>query len=267
MTLYHNEGTPIGMNDCVASRLRFDHYGSQHVSKLVTSGVSTDRQLSQPALVACGPMCDSSACSLTKARAPNRGAPKDPERRRATANFNHVATDVYGSINPSSSGGLRSGNESVFVPGKQVQSFLQPARDHTGDLRPIPTLEQWARGVLLQRHACGSAADDVHIRLHPPRPPCCSELGRCEPAPHGDGGRTSAADANRPPTETGFRPAPRMRTGPPRRRGSDQRRGCKSDNWENLSSGINSPRRRPSVLTQEPLDLHEGPPNGRGHFG
>jgi hypothetical protein len=46
MTLYHNEGTPIGMHDCVASRLRFDHYGSQHVSKLVTSGVNTDRQLS-----------------------------------------------------------------------------------------------------------------------------------------------------------------------------------------------------------------------------
>ena len=104
MTLYHNEGTPIGMNDCVASRLRFDHYGSQHVSKLVTSGVSTDRQLSRSALVACGPMCDSSACSLTKVRAPNRGAPKDPERRRATANFNHVATDVCGPINPSSSG-------------------------------------------------------------------------------------------------------------------------------------------------------------------
>jgi hypothetical protein len=118
MTLYNNEGTPIGMNDCVASRLRFDHYGSQHVSKLVTSGVNTDRQLSQSALVACGPMCDSSACSLTKVRAPNRGAPKDPERRRATANFNHVATDVCGPINPSSSGGLRSGNESVFVQGK-----------------------------------------------------------------------------------------------------------------------------------------------------
>ena len=36
MTLYRNEGTPVGMDDCVAARLRFGHYGSQHVSKLVT---------------------------------------------------------------------------------------------------------------------------------------------------------------------------------------------------------------------------------------
>jgi hypothetical protein len=64
------------------------------------------------------PMCDCSACSLTKARAPNRGAPKDPERRRATANFNYVATDVCGPISPSSSGGLRSDDESVFVQDK-----------------------------------------------------------------------------------------------------------------------------------------------------
>jgi hypothetical protein len=118
MTLYRNEGTPIGMNDCVAARLRFNHYGLKHVSKLVTSGVNTGLQLSQSTLVACSPMCDGSACSLTKARAPNRGAPKDPERRRATANFNHVATDVCGPISPSSSGGLRSDNESVFVQGK-----------------------------------------------------------------------------------------------------------------------------------------------------
>jgi hypothetical protein len=107
MILYRNKGTPIRMDDYVAAYLRFGHYGSQHISKLVTSGVNTGLQLSQSTLVACSPMCDCRACSLTKARAPNRGGPKDPERRRASANFSHVATDICGPISPTSSGGLR----------------------------------------------------------------------------------------------------------------------------------------------------------------
>jgi hypothetical protein len=43
---------------------------------------------------------------------------------------------------------IRSDNESVFVQGKFRGSFLQPARDHAGDLCPVPTraLGQWARG-------------------------------------------------------------------------------------------------------------------------
>ena len=44
------------------------------------------------------------------------------------------------------------------------------------------------------------------------------------------------------------------------------RRRCKSDNGESCNSADNSPCRRPSVLTQRLLDLHERPPNGRGHF-
>ena len=107
MILYRNKGTPIRMDDYVAAYLRFGHYGSQHISKLVTSGVNTGLQLSQSTLVACSPVCDCRACSLTEARAPNGGAPKDPERRRATANFSHVTTDVCGPISPTSSGGLR----------------------------------------------------------------------------------------------------------------------------------------------------------------
>jgi hypothetical protein len=47
MTLYRNQGTPIRMDDYVAAHLRFAHYGSQHISKLVTSGVNTALQLSQ----------------------------------------------------------------------------------------------------------------------------------------------------------------------------------------------------------------------------
>jgi hypothetical protein len=107
MILYRNKGTPIRMDDYVTAHLRFGHYGSQHISKLVTSGVNTGLQLSQSTLMACSPMCDCRACSLTKARAPSRGAPKDPECRRATANFSHVATDICGPISPTSSGGLR----------------------------------------------------------------------------------------------------------------------------------------------------------------
>ena len=57
MILYRNEGTPIGMDDCVAARLRFAHYGSQHISKLVTSGVNTGLQLSQSTLVGPAARC------------------------------------------------------------------------------------------------------------------------------------------------------------------------------------------------------------------
>jgi hypothetical protein len=35
---------------------------------------------------------------------------------------------------------IRSDNESVFVQPGQVQSFLQLARDHAGDLCPVPAL-------------------------------------------------------------------------------------------------------------------------------
>jgi hypothetical protein len=52
-------------------------------------------------------VCDCRACSLTEARAPNGGPPKDPERTRATAIFSHVTADVCGPISPTSSGGLR----------------------------------------------------------------------------------------------------------------------------------------------------------------
>jgi hypothetical protein len=45
MILYRNKGTPIRMDDYVAAHLRFGHYGSQHISKLVTSGVNTGLQL------------------------------------------------------------------------------------------------------------------------------------------------------------------------------------------------------------------------------
>jgi hypothetical protein len=41
MVLYRNKGTLIRMDDYVAAHLRFGHYGSQHISKLVTSGVNT----------------------------------------------------------------------------------------------------------------------------------------------------------------------------------------------------------------------------------
>jgi hypothetical protein len=46
MTLYRNEGTPIRIDDYVAAHFRFAYYGSQHISKLVTSYVNTGLQLS-----------------------------------------------------------------------------------------------------------------------------------------------------------------------------------------------------------------------------
>ena len=107
LILYRDNTTPRRADDYLKAHVRFGHYGSQHIIRLLEAGVNTGLQLSAKTLRKCDPLCGCVACKLAKTKRPRMGKAKDPDRHQAAAILSHVSTDIHGPVPVTSHSGMR----------------------------------------------------------------------------------------------------------------------------------------------------------------
>ena len=107
LVLYRDSNTPMATDDYVKAHLRFGHFDTNRLSKMVASGTPTGLTLDQNVLQVCNPMCYCEACKLTKATRPPKGQPRPVDRREDMQIFGTVASDLCGPIYPPSISGKR----------------------------------------------------------------------------------------------------------------------------------------------------------------